>query len=270
MIEALTNVQRRLLAEKAAGLEDNEGLSVECFLGFPDWELRMFADDLSEDEWAERERNSDWIEEMEEAQNEADRKAGVIRPQTPFDISLLRFAAKDTRTATERALGLPGRDVLAEAKAALNGAGASNDVTELPNWISLAEQIAREVHADQFRKDGITPYITHPAEVAANVSDDLKPIAWLHDVIEDTNLALAHLQAAGLPPYVLIAVHALTKVEGEDYTIYLERVRANEHARMVKIADIENNLKGQPSEKARAKYLRALPVLRGLNDAFPQ
>ncbi len=269
MPKALSLAQRRLLAKKAA---KRAGVPASLYKNSSDEELIECAREKSPAEEAAAQSLRDIPSEefcrpylsMEESLSE------VNRPAPPFQISLLRFASKDTRTATERALGLPGRDVLAEAMAALNGADASNDMTELPNWISLAEQIAREAHQGQFRKDGITPYITHPAQIAASVPDDLKPIAWLHDVIEDTNLALAHLEAAGLPPYVLVAVHALTKVDGEDYDKYLQRVRSNDHARLVKIADIENNLKGQPSEKARAKYLLALPVLRGVSDTLSQ
>lgn len=38
--------------------------------------LRVFADDFSAEEWDDMERNSDWIEDMEEKRKEADRKAG--------------------------------------------------------------------------------------------------------------------------------------------------------------------------------------------------
>ena len=94
------------------------------------------------------------------------------------------------------------------------------------------------------------------------MADELKPIAWLHDVVEDTGVTLDELRAAGLPANVVDAVALLTKIEGEDYDRYLERVRANDDARRVKLADIEHNLAGMPSDKNRAKYLRALELLR--------
>ena len=57
--------------------------------------------------------------------------------------------------------------------------------------VVLAEKIATEAHKGQFRADGKTPFIEHPKAVAAFFSDDewqLKVIAWLHDVIEDTKV----------------------------------------------------------------------------------
>jgi (p)ppGpp synthase/HD superfamily hydrolase len=131
----------------------------------------------------------------------------------------------------------------------------------LADLISLAERIATTAHHGQSRKDG-PPYITHPAAVAGTVDDELKPIAWLHDVVEDTAVTLDDLRAADMPAYVVDAVAVLTKIDGEDYNRYLERVRANDHARRVKIADIQHNLAGMPSEKNRAKYLHALEFLR--------
>jgi (p)ppGpp synthase/HD superfamily hydrolase len=131
---------------------------------------------------------------------------------------------------------------------------------ELPGWIADAQAIATQAHQGQLRKGG-EPYITHPAAVAAAVPDEFKPIAWLHDVVEDTPVRLADLRSAGLPPYVVDAVAVLTKSEGGDYDAYLQRVLANDHARRVKIADIRHNLSGLPSEKNRAKYTRALALL---------
>lgn len=131
----------------------------------------------------------------------------------------------------------------------------------LVETIATAERIAREAHRGQSRKNGV-PYITHPQRVAAAVPDELKPIAWLHDVVEDTAVTLDDLRAAGLPAYVVEAVAVLTKVDGVDYEQYIQRVRANDHARCVKIADLEDNLGDQPSAKNRVKYPQALAYLR--------
>jgi (p)ppGpp synthase/HD superfamily hydrolase len=56
--------------------------------------------------------------------------------------------------------------------------------------IQLCSNYAAIAHKNQFRKDGITPYIVHPARTAALISKfDDNPLyvaaAWLHDVIED-------------------------------------------------------------------------------------
>lgn len=56
--------------------------------------------------------------------------------------------------------------------------------------IKLAEKIATELHAGQFRADGVTPYIEHPKAVAELVkkyggSEKSVCVAWLHDIIEE-------------------------------------------------------------------------------------
>jgi len=34
----------------------------------------------------------------------------------------------------------------------------------------IAEKIARKAHDGQFRRDGVTPYVTHPGRVAKRVA----------------------------------------------------------------------------------------------------
>ena len=58
---------------------------------------------------------------------------------------------------------------------------------------------ARNVHSGQLR-DGGEPYIVHPAQVAAILSEvtqdeDLIAAAWLHDVIEDSETTYEDLKA---------------------------------------------------------------------------
>ena len=130
----------------------------------------------------------------------------------------------------------------------------------LDGWISTAQALAARAHAGQTRRGG-TPYLEHPAAVAAKVPPVLRPIAWLHDVCEDSDLTPEDLRAAGLPEYVVLAVEAITKQSDEAYESYLERVLANPEAAAVKCADIDHNLGSQPKPESRAKYLRALPRL---------
>lgn len=56
--------------------------------------------------------------------------------------------------------------------------------------VKLAEKIATELHAGQFRADGLTPYIEHPKAVAELVkeyggSERSVCVAWLHDIMEE-------------------------------------------------------------------------------------
>ncbi len=127
----------------------------------------------------------------------------------------------------------------------------------------LAMLLATDAHRGQFRRDGVTPYITHPAAVARMVSDAAKPVAWLHDVLEDCpEFTVRTLYDKGLAYYIVEAVVTLTKVPGEDYFVYIRRVKANPLAREVKIADIEHNLGSQPKKKNVFKYRKALEILR--------
>lgn len=110
--------------------------------------------------------------------------------------------------------------------------------------ISLAEALATRVHADQADKAS-EPYIGHPRRVAAKLeSPEAKTIAWLHDVLEDTDVSEAELRE-GFPDEVVDAVVALTKVADEPMEEYYARVRANPLARQVKHADIHDNLDPQ-------------------------
>lgn len=127
-------------------------------------------------------------------------------------------------------------------------------------WINLARQVAITAHQGTFRNDKITPYIKHPEAVAATVEKRLQPIAWLHDVVEDTTVTLDDLKNHGFPDYVINAVDVLTHKNNEPNLIYWERIAQNPDAVIVKIADIKNNLSDAPSDRQKEKYARALKL----------
>jgi len=107
--------------------------------------------------------------------------------------------------------------------------------------INLALKIAQKAHEGQKDKGG-KPYINHPIAVAELVeSPTEKMVALLHDVCEDTDVTIDDLRAAGFSDDVLNAVQAITKVNGESYEEYLERVARNPIATAVKIADMTHN-----------------------------
>jgi (p)ppGpp synthase/HD superfamily hydrolase len=106
-----------------------------------------------------------------------------------------------------------------------------------------ALRVARQAHAGQVDKGG-SPYLGHVMRVAATVAqggDELQAVALLHDVVEDTDVTLDQLARQGFPTPVIEAVDALTKRDGEEYGDYLDRVCANEWARLVKLADLKDN-----------------------------
>lgn len=134
---------------------------------------------------------------------------------------------------------------------------------------ALAERIAREAHAGQFRRDGTTPYITHPAKVvallrAAGASDEELAVAWLHDVLEDSKLLGTDLVASGLPLSVVCPVLRLTKIPGRTDSEYLRFVGAHPVSRRVKIADMLANLSDAPTPKQIERYTRGILYLSGL------
>ena len=134
--------------------------------------------------------------------------------------------------------------------------------------VKLAEEIATNAHAGQLRRDGVTPYINHPREVASRVGDDpvTQAVAWLHDTIEDTEETEISLRDQGVPDSVIEVVKLLSKPDGMEYSEYLEILAANPVAVEVKVADIIANLSDSPTEKQRAKYGDALQFLA---DACP-
>ena len=127
--------------------------------------------------------------------------------------------------------------------------------------VKIAESIARRAHEGQFRRDGVTPYITHVEAVVSRIrTGDPRhlAIAWLHDVVEDTDVSADDLLAAGIPAEVVQAVLSLTVRQGESYDDYLTRALANDLAIPVKLADLLSNLSDNPTRKQIRKYAAAL------------
>lgn len=134
------------------------------------------------------------------------------------------------------------------------------------NQVELAERIARESHAGQLDKGG-QPYIQHPQYVARQLSDPiLKAAAWLHDVLEDTQLTETDLYDSGVCPKVISLVRTLTKLENEDYWHYLSRVKSNPSATKVKIEDLKHNSQLERiSDPSHEDILRIQKYKRALN-----
>ncbi|HEU3761031.1 TPA: GTP pyrophosphokinase [Streptococcus pneumoniae] len=104
-----------------------------------------------------------------------------------------------------------------------------------------AHEVAKKAHFGQTDRAGID-YIKHPETVASFVTtDEEKAVAYLHDVIEDTTLTLLDLKKEGFSKNIIEAVNILTKKKGQDYQSYLNLVKTNELARVVKLADLRHN-----------------------------
>jgi len=123
--------------------------------------------------------------------------------------------------------------------------------------IEKAIEIAARSHAGQVDKAG-QPYIFHPLRLMFRVrSPQEQMAAVLHDVVEDTPVTLEDLAAEGFPPEVLEAVEALTKKQGESRLEAAQRAVRNPIARIVKLADVTDNMDlrriASPTEKDYAR-----------------
>lgn len=115
---------------------------------------------------------------------------------------------------------------------------------------ALARRIAEEAHAGQVDKAG-EPYIGHVSRVAARLDDPLdRAVAWLHDVLEDTDttlLDLAYLGRCdadvGMSEWSRVVgdVVVLTHRPNEPRSDYYARIRTSPRAVRVKLADIADN-----------------------------
>ena len=126
-----------------------------------------------------------------------------------------------------------------------------------------AQEIAEFAHADQYRRDGVTPYITHPEAVASMFETwSLEwQVAWTHDVLEDTGLTPEWLLQNGLNESAVFILNLLTKTKGQPYLEYIETLLPHPHAVRVKLADMIVNLADDPSDRQKEKYLQAFPLL---------
>lgn len=129
---------------------------------------------------------------------------------------------------------------------------------------SNAEELARFHHADQYRRDGITPYIKHVEAVVtrlAGESDEVLAAAWLHDVLEDCPVGMSALAEIGMPYTVQHAVLCLTRQEDQEYDDFIRQASGDPIAKKVKIADLLANLSDAPTSRQIERYKAALTVL---------
>lgn len=132
-------------------------------------------------------------------------------------------------------------DIKSFAQTLLNSAAPALPVQarELPAAIYLAETL----FADKTDKAG-KPYIGHLQRVAGGVRDDLKPAAFMHDLIEDIEgWTFDDLKEIGFSDYTLDAIRAVTKIDGghEPYFDAMQRVGLTPQAIPLKRSDLKDN-----------------------------
>lgn len=108
--------------------------------------------------------------------------------------------------------------------------------------LERAIEIAASAHAGQVDKAD-QPYILHPIRVMMSVSTlEERTVAVLHDVVEDTVTTFDDLAGYGFSDAVISAVKALTKTDGESRLAAARRAVQDPIARIVKLADVADNM----------------------------
>jgi len=133
------------------------------------------------------------------------------------------------------------------------------------------DRLAAELHSGQVDQRNV-PYIEHLRAVAAGVSESAKPVALLHDAMEDQGVTVELLREHDLTGDEISAIQLVTRRPDETYDLFIERIanadgRAGEFAREVKRCDLEHNLGRMTTDLERlrpklpARYERALERL---------
>lgn len=124
--------------------------------------------------------------------------------------------------------------------------------------LERALELAVKAHRGQRDKAGM-PYILHPLTLMQQFEIlEEKVVALLHDSVEDSDLTLDDLVEEGFSKTVVSAVDALTHRPDEGYTAYLHRVRRDDVARRVKLADLAHNMDLRRIETVQTKDLERL------------
>ena len=139
--------------------------------------------------------------------------------------------------------------------------------------LERAIALAARAHEGQVDKAG-QPYILHPLRVMASVTTPHERMAAvLHDIVEDTPVTPEMLLAEGFQVEVVTAVIALTKKPGESRLEAAARASRDPIARVVKLADVRDNLDprriAQPTPRDRERLLEYEQV-RALLEAPPE
>jgi (p)ppGpp synthase/HD superfamily hydrolase len=141
-------------------------------------------------------------------------------------------------------------------------------------------EIAHKAHATQVDKIGM-PYIHHPQNVVMlltlspaffKLSQEDKAYAlstaWLHDVLEDTDVSEKELLKNGIPQIVIDNVKLLSRHLHKPETYY-QNLLTSPIARCVKVADVAHNvmperlsqLDGDTQKRLKVKYTHALSFI---------
>ena len=117
-------------------------------------------------------------------------------------------------------------------------------IKETDELVYKSLEIVTRVFSDKVDKGGF-PYVIHLLKVYSGVSDYTEKVcALLHDIIEDTDISYDDLRMVGYSEEIIDILTILTKLKGEDYRDYIERIidSENYHAMNIKLADLRHNM----------------------------
>jgi (p)ppGpp synthase/HD superfamily hydrolase len=121
-------------------------------------------------------------------------------------------------------------------------------------YLSKARSLALEAHAGQLDKAG-APYIIHAETVSRLVREIINGwnqdshdfqikaqiVGFLHDIIEDTSITVEDLKQLSFPIDCIQAIETITKNDTIPYQDYIQNVKRNKLAAVVKMADMTHN-----------------------------
>ncbi len=119
-------------------------------------------------------------------------------------------------------------------------------------------------HNDQLDKAGQL-YITHPLRVMDRILGapiEYQISAVLHDVIEDTDTTYEDLKEK-FGVEVADIVNTLSRTQEETYVEFIRRVAKHRKARLIKLADIQDNLNPRRTliEGLKPRYIKAYDTI---------
>jgi len=107
--------------------------------------------------------------------------------------------------------------------------------------LEKALEIATAAHAGAKDKQG-DPYILHPIRVMHGVEgEEARIVALLHDVVEDTDVTLDDIRAAGFSEAVVEGLDLVTHRKDRPYSEYVIGCRKSSIATQVKLSDLRDN-----------------------------
>jgi len=116
--------------------------------------------------------------------------------------------------------------------------------------LERAIEIAAAAHTGQTGHDG-SPYVLHPLRVMLLLENrDEKVAGVLHDVVEKSaDWTLDRLRAEGFSEKIVGAIDSLTRRPDEDLLDAVKRAKANPIGRIVKWADLTDNMNTIPMKE---------------------